>query len=120
MIINLKQSVLFTVHPDVRFSKEYGIEQGLWREMYRRYKILDYTLVDLGDFYHVKTGKQVTKQTLLRWIWRTDVYYRANAVMEEGVEVVQSEFFGIFEYEVIKELLKNIKTSATQNSRTVI
>lgn len=120
MIIHLKKSALFTIHPGKRFAKEYNTPEGLWEEMYRRHKILEYTIEDLCDFYNVKTNKTLTTQAINRWIWRSKVFEKADSVMQRGVETVVSDFFGDFEYEVIKELLKNIKTSATQKSRTVI
>lgn len=120
MIIHLRKSVLFTVSPDKRFAKEHNLPEGFWTEVWRRKVFLEYSNKDICDYYTAKTGRKTTKQAMARWLWRSEVYSRAHTVIVQGVQVVNSDFFGRHEMAVVKELLKNMKSSVTKKSRTVI
>lgn len=120
MIINLKQSKLFTIDPDTRFSHEYNLPKGVWSEIWRRYKFLEYTPSELKAYYEIKTGRKAGANLLSRWIWRADVYWRAQIAIEKGAHCVNSSFFGDNEWLVIKELLKNIKVSVKQDVKTLL
>lgn len=121
MLINLTKSKLFTLSPEVRFSKEYGLQPEVWRELWKRHSFHEYNLRDLCDYFELKTnGRKTSPQSMQRWLWRTYVYMKAQGVMKEGVEMVQSEFFGNFEVDVIRELLKNVKSSVRQEPKILI
>jgi hypothetical protein len=105
MIINLKKSSLFTENPVSRFAKEH---HDIWGEIWRRYISLGYSVRDICDYYHIKTGQRIQPQTIKRWIWRTEIYKLTEPIMEKGVELVKSSYFREHEERVIKELLKNI------------
>jgi hypothetical protein len=119
MIIALRESKLFTHDPDKRFAWEYDVPQGLWKEMWRRYQLLDYTARDLCDLYYVKTGKVMSPRTVNRWVWRSEVYMMAKPVIEKGAQHVTSEFFGRHEMDVVKELTKNIRVSVRHAPRAL-
>jgi hypothetical protein len=109
MILHLRKSVMFTQDPDARFSKERSVPTGLWKEMWKRYKLLDYTYEDLADYFEIKAKKQITKRSLQRWIKRTEIYSRAQEALLKGAQAVKSDFFGVYELDVMKEILKNGK-----------
>lgn len=120
MIIHLKKSILFTVDPDIRFSKEYNLEPGLLKELYRRYKLRDFTFDELCEFYQMKTNKQLSRKSMKRWMWRTEVYSMTLPVLDRGVETVVSSFFKNHEWRVIKELTRNLPSSVHKNTKTLI
>ena len=120
MIINLHKSKLFTDSPESRFAKQYGYPPQLWRELWKRHALMDYSLTDLCDYYEVKTKHTISSQAMQRWLWRTYVYMKAQGVMKMGVEIVSSEFFGVYEWDVVKELTKNIRSSVHKSPKIVI
>lgn len=120
MIIHIDKSVLFTRSPDERFALEYGLPKGTWTEIWRRHKLLGYTIPEMCEYYTIKTGRKTTSQSISRWVWRSEVYSKVQPVLKEGVRVVSSEFFGEHEEKVMKELLKNLKSSVQKNPKTVV
>jgi hypothetical protein len=120
MILKLTASKLFTEHPDQRFSYVYDVPKGTWTEMWRRHTLLGYTMQDMADFFHVKTGQETTPQNMKRWVFRTKVYMRAHEAMKLGARAVASEYFGDLEAEVIEELLKNIHKTKSKTARVLV
>lgn len=120
MIINIRKSILFTIDPDIRFSKEYDLPIGTLKDIYRRYKLLDYTINELCEFHKMKTGKETSKKSMKRWMWRTEVYAMTLPILEKGVETVTSSFFKEHEWKVIKELTRNLQSSVHKNTKTLI
>jgi hypothetical protein len=120
MIINLTESKMFTEHPDGRFAKYYGVQEGLWTEMWRRYRILEYEIKDLQDFFYVKTAKEINERMITKWIWRTQIYMRANEAMRHGARAVSSEWFGALEHDLLVQLLKNVKSGKSKDVRAVV
>lgn len=120
MIIHLTKSELFTDPPENRFAREYKLDASIWTEIWRRYMLLEYTFDELEEYFELKTKRKIGRKALRRWIWRTQVYCRANHVMRAGVQVVMSDFFGEYEPLLIRELLKNVKTSVRANPKILI
>lgn len=120
MIIHLTKSELFTEPPEDRFAREYDLPPQVWTELWRRYMLLEYTYDELQEYFELKTKKKIGSKALRRWIWRTQVYCRANHVMRAGVEVVVSNFFGEYEERLIRELLKNVKNSVQAKPKILI
>ena len=118
MIIYLNKSILFTKDPDERFSIQYNKPKGTLKDIYRRYKIMNYSMGELCEFYEFKTNTKITKNSMKRWMWRTEVYIIAQPAMESGVVV--SSFFKKHEWKVVKELLKNLKYSVKGKTKTII
>lgn len=119
MIILIKKSELFTTDPDIRFSRVNNVSTGLWKELWRRYKLLGYTIQDLEDLYLLKTHKTISRKSLKRWVFRTEIYSKIKPVLDMGCESVNSSYFNELEWFVVKELLKNIKSSVHKNIKSI-
>ena len=117
MLILLNKSELFTNDPDKRFSVTYKVPQGIWKEMWRRYSILDYSRKDLAEYFELKTKKKISNQNIKRWIYRTKIFIKIKPVMDRGCESVNSYFFEELEWFVLKELLKNLRSSVNKNPK---
>ncbi len=117
MIINLRKSVLFTVDPDARFSREHDVPRGTWTLLFQRYRYLEYTPTDLCELYNAKTGKHLSPKNASRWIWRGEIYSLARNALDRGAVTVVSSYFGEHEYYVVKEITKNLKSSVRQNAK---
>lgn len=121
MIIDLRKSTLFTKEPSLRFAKEHNLPKEVWDEIWRRYSLLDYTMKEVCDYYELKSGRKTTTQSMQRWLWRTEIYCRANHLMRtKGAYLVLSSYFGEHEMDVVKELTKNLKGSVKQESSALI
>lgn len=121
MIITLIQSKLFTQDPDVRFSREYVVPVGTWKELWRRYKLLDYSNGDLRDYLFVKHARNLSYNSMARWIQRSEVFTITNPLIKKGVQHVNTELFGEYEQYVMDELTKQLRYGgARKNSRTII
>lgn len=120
MIIHIQKSALFTTDPDIRFSKEHNLPRGVWTELWRRHKILGYDMKDLCDLYEIRTGRKTKNYAMQRWIWRSEVYALTKDLIKDGVQVVNSYYFKEHEEEVIKELLKNLKSSVKKMPKTIV
>lgn len=118
MIIKLEQSLIFTRPPHERFALKTG--HDIWQELWKRHKLLGYNTQELCELYRLKTGTNTTPQSIKRWVWKTEVYSMVQPVMQEGVRVVQSEFFREYESRVIKELMKNLKSSVNKEPRILL
>lgn len=120
MIIYLAKSRLFTVDPADRFAGEHGVSPRVWKEMWRRYKLLDYSPSELASYYHFTVGSRISTKAVHRWITRTEIYCISNPVMQKGIRVVKSEFFNKFEPDVVMEITRNMRYSGTKNSRILV
>lgn len=120
MIIKLLSSKLFTEDPAVRFGREYGVPKKIWDEIWKRHLFYEYDSDGICGYFTYKTGRKANAQSLRRWIVRTEIYCRAQEVITKGARVVDSEYFGKFEQDVLDELTKNMKYSGKQDSRTIV
>lgn len=119
MIIKLRTSQLFITDPSIRFAKEYGVPHTLWKEMWRRYKDLEYTVADLCDYFELKTKRRPKSNSIRRWLRRSMIYWLANIAIKKGAHAVVSEYFEEYEQDVIKEITKHIRRGATKNSTII-
>jgi hypothetical protein len=117
MLIHLHKSKLFTVDPAIRFSNEYGVPEQLWREMWRKHKLLDFTNKELREYFQMKSGTRINSRKVSRWIFRSEIYSMARPMMKEGVRTVNSNFFRQHEQKVINEVVRHIKYGVTKDSR---
>jgi hypothetical protein len=109
MIIDITKSMLFRMHPDIRFAKWCKLPVGFWTEIYRRHKLLGYSNEELREFYLIKTGKIPTAHLIERWLWRTEIYHITEPLIKKGVRHVNSSIFREYENLVIQELTKSQK-----------
>lgn len=119
MILNLQDSKFFQ-DPDPRFAKEHALPLGTWKELWRRYKLLDYSNGDLRDYLFVKFARNLSYNSMERWIVRSEVYVIARPVLERGAIAVNSNIFGIYEQFVLDEVTKNLRFSGSIDSKIII
>lgn len=105
------------MNPAKRFAKEHGVPEELWMEIWKRYKLLAYSVADLTDYYHFKAGKKIERNYIRRWIFLGEVYALSKPARDMGAEVINSELFGDLEEKVIREVTKNLKYSQTKDSK---
>jgi hypothetical protein len=120
MIIKLLESKLFTVDPALRFAREYNVKPELWNEIWKRHALLEYDLDGICGYFNYKTHRRPKKESIARWILRTELYCRAQHIIRMGQRVVDSEYFGVFEAQLIQELTRNMRFSAIHDSRTIV
>jgi hypothetical protein len=120
MIIDLTQSRIFTCDPATRFAKEYQLPKGTWTELWRRYKLLEYTNGDLRDYMFLKYARNLSHPTMYRWLAKAEIYHIVNPLMKEGVKHVNTVIFGDLEEFVMNELVKSIKNGAIGVSKAII
>lgn len=120
MIIDLTKSKIFTIEPDVRFSREYALPQGSWTAIWRRYKALDYSNEDMRDYLFIKHARNLNFISMDRWIVRSKIYEISGPLIKKGVKHVNSEIFGELEEIVMNELVKSLKNGATQKPKSII
>lgn len=110
---------MFMVHPAKRFAAEYNVPEILWHELYRRYQLLEYTVPELCEYYHISAGKMIKRKYLYRWIFMTEIYTLTKPARDKGAQAVSSEIFGNKEQKVINELTRHMRTGSTKNSRAL-
>jgi hypothetical protein len=120
MIIHLKKSSLFTVDPDERFAREYDVPVGLLRDIWKRYKLIGYTIPEVCEFYEMKTKKHISHKSMMRWMWRTEIYSMTRPAINKGAEVVVSSFFREHEWRVMREITKNLRSSVRGKTKTLL
>lgn len=120
MIIDITRSKIFKVAPSNRFSNEYGLPKDVWTEVWRRYKLLEYSNGDLRDFIFIKYGRNLTWEAMKRWIQRAEVYSISHPLIEKGVIHVQSSIFGDYEEYVMNELVKPLKNGAVRKTQSIL
>ncbi len=120
MLIDLSKSNLFTKDPDIRFSREYMVPLGTWRELWRRYKLLGYSNGDMRDYLFIKLARNLSYNSMDRWIMRSEIYSRSQPAIQKGARMVNTEIFGDHEQYVIDELSKQLRYGVSKNSRSII
>lgn len=119
MLIKLHTSTMFTVDTAVRFAQQYNCSKTLWNEIWKR-ALSGYDEYALAGYFMYKMNKRIKARVIKDWLIKTEIYCKANHVMLMGVRVVHSEYFGELEAYVLKEVLRNMKSSRTQESRIMV
>jgi len=120
MIIDITKSKIFTLDPATRFAKEYGLPKEVWAEVWRRYKLLEYSNGDIRDYVFLKYARNLGHPAMSRWIYRGEIYMIAKPLLEKGVVHVNSVIFGKYEEYVMNELVKPLKNGATTQAKSII
>lgn len=120
MIINISKSKIFTTDPSLRFSKEYALPRDTWVNLWRRYKLLDYSNGDLRDYLFIKYARNLNHTTMYRWIARAEIYLIVQPLLKRGVVHVNTEIFGVFEEYLMNELVKPLRSGGASKSESII
>lgn len=120
MILDITKSKIFKLDPSIRFSKEYGLPKGVWEEIWRRYKMLDYSNGDLRDYLFLKYARNVSHPAMSRWIYRGEIYLITNPLIKQGIIHVNSRIFGEYEEYVMNELVKPLKNGAIGKAESIL
>ena len=120
MILYITKSKLFTEDPALRFSRNYAVDEAVWRDMWHRYTAKDYTNDDLAEFFHIRTGKTITPDAVRRWILRAKVHAKAGPAIKKGAQAVRSDFFGDLEEYVVYEVTRHLRYGEAAESRNII
>ncbi len=120
MIINITKSKLFNINPDERFSKEYSLPLGTWTKVWGQYKLLGYSNGDMRDYLFIKHARNLSYNSIDRWIIRTEIFSIANPLIKKGVQHVKSEIFKEWEQDVMNEILKTLKSGDSTSSKIII
>ena len=108
MIVLLDNSELFTVSPDVRFSRAQGVRPGVFKDLFTRHKLHGLRPFEMRRAFEASCGKRMSRQAMLDWIWRAEVFMLAKPLLDKGTRAVQSSFFGEHEPRLVKELTRNM------------
>lgn len=120
MIINIQKSNIFKLEPSTRFSKEYGLPNDVWKEVWRRYKLLEYSNGDLRDYLFLKYARNIGWDSMRRWLSRGEIYMITKPLIEKGVIHVNSSIFGEYEEYVMNELVKPLKNGASNKAESIL
>lgn len=120
MLIHINKSKLFTLDPAIRFGREFNVKPEIWKELWRRYKLLSYTVPELVEYLHIKTGRQTNTKTIKRWIVRTEIYGATKLARDKGATTVVSSYFNDLETEVLRELTKGLRFSGTKKPNNIV
>ncbi len=106
MYININ-SRLFKEDPAKRFSAHSKCSPDIWRQVWHRYKLLGYTKDEAREYLSMILKVQIEPYSFNRWVERTEIYLIAQMALKEGVQQVNSNFFGKHRDFVEKETTKN-------------
>lgn len=120
MVIDITQSILFTKDPGERFAKEYSVSNNTWPELWRRYKLLDYSNGDLRDYLFVKHARNLSYNSMNRWLMCGEIYMLSKPLIDKGVTTVNTIIFGELEQYVIDELTKQLRWGRSTESNSII
>jgi len=120
MIIHLRKSKLFTTDPAKRFAKEFNVSEDVWVKAWLKYKVMGLSVPEVCEYVYIKTGRKPSYNSINRWIVRTEIYSISKEAFKMGAQIVKSDFFGIYEQNVINELVRNMKASVTKSSKSIV
>jgi hypothetical protein len=87
--------LLFTEDPYAAFSSRFGCDQKAWREAYHnRYLWYGYEVDMVQEWLKLKHKVDIKERALRKWIFRTEVFLKAQRARERGATAVTEEFFG--------------------------
>lgn len=120
MILDISKSRIFKIDPSIRFAKEYGLSKDVWHEVWRRYKLLDYSNGDIRDYLFLKYARNISFPAMGRWLARGEIYMITKPLITQGVKHVNSRIFGEYEEYVMNELVRPLKNGATHKAESII
>lgn len=114
MIVNLHLP-MFQVSPSERFSKSLHVEGQIWKDLWYRYKYLEYSPSECREWFLIKTKKEIGVWQLLRWMKRQEIYLLAQEVKD--FDTIHISHFGDLKEDVYFLLTKNKKHGSSNNSK---
>ena len=120
MIIDITKSILFTKDPGIRFAKEYSLPKEIWPELWRRYKLLDYSNGDLRDYLFIKHARNLSYNSMNRWLMCGEIYMLSKPLLDKGVTTVNTVIFKDLEQYVVDELTKQLRFGRSLESKVII
>lgn len=119
MIIKIQESKVFTVNPAKRFADVYKISGDIYDELWRRYRMLEYSIPELCELFYIKVGRPINKMSMDRWMFRGRIYTRAQEAIKKGALGVDSSFFGDLEERLVNELFDHVRDGFTSSIRVL-
>lgn len=120
MLVKLRNSRLFDTDPSRRLGWEYGVDENLWTELWKRYKVLNYTIPEMAEYFQIKSKKVITRRQVKRWIFLTEVFVLTKPARDMGAKVINTEMFGELEHWVVEEVTRGMKHSGAKKSNVIV
>lgn len=120
MLVKLRHSRIFDTDPTRRFSWQYKVDENMWMELWKRYKVLDYTVPEIVEYFQLKTGKDITTRQVKKWIFLTEVFALTKPAREKRAEVFDTSLFGKLEKKVIVEITRSMKFCGVKRSNIIL
>ena len=119
MIIKVKESQLFLTDPAVRFANTYKVSDDIYRDLWKRHVLLEYTISELCEVFYIKVGKPINKRSMSEWIFRGKVYSKVKDKIKHGALAINSDIFEELEQRVLNELFKHVRCGDTKSVRSL-
>lgn len=100
------QRRFFIQDPALRFSREFNCSPSVWREVWKRYKFLDYTKDEAKEYLILTLHQPISHRRFDRWIKRTEIYTRAQVALKSGAQQVNINYFKPFTSFILEEINK--------------
>ena len=104
MIVNLHLP-MFQTNPSERFSKQLEVDEKVWKDLWYRYKFLEYSPSECREWFLLTTHKEIGVWQMLRWFKRMEIYLKAQEV--KNYETIHINHFGDLRNDVYFLLTKN-------------
>lgn len=120
MLLKLRKSALFNTDPAKRFAQQYDVALSLWLELWKRHKVLDYSINEMTEYFRIKSGKTIKRRQVKRWIFLTEVYMLTKPARDKKAEVISTELFGDLEQKVVLEVTRGMREVHTKRSNIIV
>lgn len=120
MLVKLRNSQLLFHDPSKRFARTYGVPEQLWVELWKRYKVLEYSVPELVEYFNIKSHKSVRPRQIKRWLFLTEVFILTKPAREKGALVISTDMFGKLERKVIDELTRGMRECGSKKSNIIV
>lgn len=120
MLIKLYSARILSQDPTKRFAKRHNVDEGIWLELWKRYKILDYSVDEMSEYFTLKTKKILKPRQIRRWIFLSEVYTLTKPAREKGARVISTEMFGPLEEKVVLEITRGMRECGSKKSNILV
>lgn len=84
---------ILNIQPTKRFAEIMNVEEDFWEDMYYRYSTLEYSKLDLKEWFEFKTKRPIAYKTIDRWVKRQELFNDIRDIRRKGVKQVTIQFF---------------------------